>query len=450
MRVLIVSPHPDDEAIGAGGAIVRHVAAGDQVQTVFLTSGEKGIPELQNDPDRVRETREAEAVQAAAVLGTLPPIFWRLPDGGVEVNESIVLRLRAICRLADRVYVTHQDDDHVDHRAAALLVKRAVDGLDPKPRVLTFEVWTPMRRPDVFVDISGQWAQKMAAIQSHLSQVRLVRFDLAAGSLNHYRGQLHNHHAGEYAEAFTRMKGTGEMKTGIVFLTYTPDMDHPRVAYARLCLTDLLKNLRPADDLHIHIADDGSPQEHRHSLQELAYALGFEATVTNSERGGYGHSYNLASQVVHSLCDYVMPIEDDWRLLKPLDVRPLIQAIDESQGLLRCIRLGYLGYSAALRGQLVSFADQSFLLFDHASEETYIWAGHPRLETVAFQRDLGAWPVGIGAGATETEVVHRAASRVGVAWPLDAGVNASQQWASMFAHVGDVHVGDNTLQALAE
>jgi len=41
-RVMVISPHPDDESIGCGGTICRHVAAGDPVYIELLTSGEKG------------------------------------------------------------------------------------------------------------------------------------------------------------------------------------------------------------------------------------------------------------------------------------------------------------------------------------------------------------------------------------------------------------------------
>jgi LmbE family N-acetylglucosaminyl deacetylase len=39
MRVLVISAHPDDEVIGAGGTIARHVANGDEVYWCVVTQG---------------------------------------------------------------------------------------------------------------------------------------------------------------------------------------------------------------------------------------------------------------------------------------------------------------------------------------------------------------------------------------------------------------------------
>ena len=43
MNILVLAPHPDDEVLGAGGTIARHVADGDEVHVVILT---RGNPEI--------------------------------------------------------------------------------------------------------------------------------------------------------------------------------------------------------------------------------------------------------------------------------------------------------------------------------------------------------------------------------------------------------------------
>lgn len=208
-RVLVISPHPDDEAIGCGGALRHHVVRGDEVRAVFLTSGERGGHG--RPPDETARLREAEARTAAGILGLAAIEFWRLPDGAMRADR------RATERLADLIaawrpgliYVTHEDEMHPDHRAAARLVRRAlyaVRGRAPAPDVRLYEVWTPLQTMDEIIDISDHVADKLAAIRAHASQCAVVKFDDAALGLNRYRGELHSWPGGDYAEVFRKMR----------------------------------------------------------------------------------------------------------------------------------------------------------------------------------------------------------------------------------------------------
>src|SRR5688500_10110082 len=78
MNVLVLAPHPDDEAIGCGGTIARHTARGDRVSVVFLTSGELGLKHLPRE--EAWGIREGEAGRAAAVLGISSVEFLHRPD----------------------------------------------------------------------------------------------------------------------------------------------------------------------------------------------------------------------------------------------------------------------------------------------------------------------------------------------------------------------------------
>lgn len=226
-------------------------------------------------------------------------------------------------------------------------------------------------------------------------------------------------------------------------MTYSPDAKHPRTKYAQQTLTSLLKNLSYDGDLIYHIADDGSFPNHVARLSGTIAKTGRPVTNSNAAGGGYGKSFNLATQVVHDRCDYLLMVEDDWELTRPFNISPLADALSDSKASddifpLGCIRLGYIGWTQAVYGTLEKYADRTYFWIYPESPEPHVWSGHPRLETVAYQRAVGPWPEGLNPGATEFEVAHRPVARKGVAWPLDFGMNASQQAGCLFAHIGTV------------
>jgi LmbE family N-acetylglucosaminyl deacetylase len=205
-RVLVLSPHPDDDAIGCGGTLRKHVVAGDEVRVVFLSSGEKGGHG--RPPDETARVREREAEAAAAILGLAGVEFWRQPDGAIQPSPELVARLRGV--LGEfrpwRVYVPHERDTHSDHRAAVDMLRAAHGGLAGPPVVLMFEVWTPLETFDHVEDVSEFVGVKRTAIRAHASQCAVMRFDEAMLGLNRYRGEMHSWPGGDYAEVFRRLR----------------------------------------------------------------------------------------------------------------------------------------------------------------------------------------------------------------------------------------------------
>src|SRR5262249_38928597 len=94
-RLLVVSPHPDDETLGAGGLIQRVLSAGGAVKVVFMTSGDgfpAGVAVVRHTPTPTAQEyltygtiRQEEAKRALAVLGLSAKdiIFLGFPDGGL-------------------------------------------------------------------------------------------------------------------------------------------------------------------------------------------------------------------------------------------------------------------------------------------------------------------------------------------------------------------------------
>lgn len=220
----------------------------------------------------------------------------------------------------------------------------------------------------------------------------------------------------------------------VLLLTYN------RLAYAEDTLTATLKGLRFSGEIDVHIADDGSPVGYLERLVDLAgqFPAVRLITVSNSGRKGYGASYNLATQAVHLRADYVLPLEDDWVLTRELDVDSLIRVFNEAPSV-GCIRLGYVGFTQALRGELFHAGGQTLMLLDHDSPERHVFAGHPRIERVDWARAVGPWPEGVDPGTTEFLVAGIPAARMGIAWPLDL----VRPCGDLYAHIGTVQARDD-------
>lgn len=233
-----------------------------------------------------------------------------------------------------------------------------------------------------------------------------------------------------------------EPKLYIMLLTYAESLDSPRALYAERTLRAVLDNLVYDGPISVHIADDGSPQEYRDRLVEIAggYQRVQGVTVTNAERRGYGASYNLATQVVHTWADIVLPLEDDWVLSQQLDIRGHIRTL-LSDTAIRCIRLGYLGFTQDLIGTLGKESGEIYLLFDPDSPERHVSAGHPRLETVGFERSVGPWMEGVDPGMTEHLWCGRPGARQGVAWVMGSPLSG------YFAHIGTVQARSDQQEA---
>ena len=209
-NILVLSPHPDDESIGCGGTIRKHVLEGDTVEVIVLTSGEKGGHAAISEEELIR-IREQESMKAKDILGVHNLEFWRQPDGSFKVTPEVRQRLKNKLEQwqPQLIYVPHEEEGHPDHRAAADLVRQVVSSLpniSSRPEVLMYEVWTPIQKIDHIVDISDYVEIKRKAIQAYESQCSVLKFDEAILSLNRYRGAMHSWPGGDYAEIFMFMK----------------------------------------------------------------------------------------------------------------------------------------------------------------------------------------------------------------------------------------------------
>jgi len=199
-RLLVLAPHPDDEVIGCGGLIARHLLAGRQVRVVVVTDGaEAGDPAM----------REEESRRALAHLGDVVPEFLRFRDRHLdEERDALSGRIRELLSefKPDLIAVPSPVEIHPDHfalaRAFCELVQRD-DSLFAElavARVAFYEVGAPMR-PNALVDISAVADEKYASIALHESQSKVRDYVSYSRGLNAYRAMTLSPGT-RYAEAY--------------------------------------------------------------------------------------------------------------------------------------------------------------------------------------------------------------------------------------------------------
>jgi LmbE family N-acetylglucosaminyl deacetylase len=180
-RVLVVAPHPDDETIGAGGFLLRHRGLAElHVVTVFNGEGggrlERGPWE--NTPEYKAElvaTRRDELGRVAVVLGLASVQRLDLPDGAIDPQPGVALRLRAAVERVspDIVMLPWYLDALRDHRVTNVLY--AWGCADLSCMVLAYEIWQ-MLEPNAVLDITDQLDEKLALVTKYRSQTATVDY----------------------------------------------------------------------------------------------------------------------------------------------------------------------------------------------------------------------------------------------------------------------------------
>jgi LmbE family N-acetylglucosaminyl deacetylase len=193
-RLVVLAPHMDDEVIGCGGTLARHVACGADVTIVFLTDGRGGGDAA---------TRKEESRRALQELGITKIIFLDGEDGRLGTAPALAAALRAALEAArpEIVYLPFFLEEHPDHRAASALLAEAVGGTRLSFRCHAYEVWTPLF-PNCFVRIDATIDAKRRALTHYQSQLAEADYLHTSLGLNAYRSSALLDASCRFAEGF--------------------------------------------------------------------------------------------------------------------------------------------------------------------------------------------------------------------------------------------------------
>ncbi|NRD77244.1 bacillithiol biosynthesis deacetylase BshB2 [Bacillus sp. BRMEA1] len=192
-HVLVVFPHPDDEAFGVSGTIATHVKNGTPVTYACLTLGEMGR-NMGNPPFTNRENlpkiRREELKEAARVLGIqdLRMLGYRDKTVEFEDEEKLANRiLEIINEVNPSLIITFYPGYavHPDHDATGAAVIRAVGKMAPDARptlhcvAFSNNCVEELGEADIINNIGNVVETKLAAIRAHRSQTELMFKDMS-------------------------------------------------------------------------------------------------------------------------------------------------------------------------------------------------------------------------------------------------------------------------------
>lgn len=217
-NVIVISAHPDDEIIGAGGTLLKHVANGDRVYWLIVTS----VLETEGfTSERVRS--RAEEINTVAALTGFKDVF-QLNYPTMSLSGSTLVKMVPEISLIfsevkpEIIYCLNRSDAHSDHRITFQAVMACTKSFRYPfiKQVLMYECiseteFSPALAehtflPNYFVDISAYLEEKLKILAVYTSEIGQHPFPRSlrnVEALATFRGATAGVH---YAEAFQLIK----------------------------------------------------------------------------------------------------------------------------------------------------------------------------------------------------------------------------------------------------
>jgi LmbE family N-acetylglucosaminyl deacetylase len=177
-KILVIAPHPDDEVLGCGGTVKKHIKEGDDAFLCIVTK--TYAPDW---TEKYRKDKLIDIKKSNAVLGFKKTYFFGFPTvkldtiGQKELNDTIGSVIKEVD--PDVLYIPYVGELNQDHRLVfeACLVSARPLGNKIK-KILAYETFSGAAWgvkqfvPTVFVDITGTLKDKLKAMSCYRSEVK--------------------------------------------------------------------------------------------------------------------------------------------------------------------------------------------------------------------------------------------------------------------------------------
>lgn len=183
--VLVIAAHFDDEVLGMGGTIAKHIANGIPVYCISMTNG---VTSRANSTQQQIESRKEASLNASKILGFTWYKSFNFPDNAMDTIPllSVIKSIEEIKNLLNPTIIyTHSTADlNIDHR---IVSQATLTAFRPQPNekwneIRTFEIpssteyghksITNSFSPNLFVDISSAWGKKLKALSEYSLEMR--------------------------------------------------------------------------------------------------------------------------------------------------------------------------------------------------------------------------------------------------------------------------------------
>lgn len=213
MDVLVLASHPDDEVIGVGGTIAKHVKDGDSIFLVVLTRAHEPFW-----PKKIIEKKSGELMSIVNFL-KIKKLFW-LDFKTASLNSvpaiEISKKLEKIIAEVNPniIYAPPKGDIHIDHDIVGVQILSASRKARNLKKLLFYEEpqntgdnSTPYYFiPNYFVDISAYIETKIQALNMYKSEEKKFPHPRSAKTLKMAAAARGNVIGVKYAEAFMLIK----------------------------------------------------------------------------------------------------------------------------------------------------------------------------------------------------------------------------------------------------
>ena len=215
-NIIIFAAHPDDEILGVGGTVARHMSEGDAVSIVIMATGLASRGEVGDDElNALKNT----AIEANGVLGVKKEniFFEGLPDNQMDTVSQLEINKRVefyIDKIRPNIVYTHHAGDlNIDHRRtheAVMTACRPIPGQCVK-KILCFETvsstewagygFSPFL-PNYFIDISKIINLKNKALELYKTEMKNSPHSRSLQNIKNLAGFRGNSVGVEFAESF--------------------------------------------------------------------------------------------------------------------------------------------------------------------------------------------------------------------------------------------------------